>query len=207
VKIVTKQLVSYPVTTLDRGCMQNYQSNKNSKKRKQSGFSLIEVMVAALILSTAILGVAGLQILGMKGTQQSFMKSQAMGIVQNLTERMRANQAGVIAGNYTLNSATFDCTATKPSCDTTFCNVAQMASYDKFNLVCGYQRGSSVRTGGVKIISASDNVSLVNGTLNVACNNCATGDVRITVAWDERAFDEEAITPDQIIINTRIGTP
>ncbi len=176
-------------------------------KRRQSGFSLIEVMVAALILSTAILGVAGLQMLGMKGTQQSFMKSQAMGVVQNLTERMRANQAGVIAGDYTLNSATFDCTATRPSCNTTYCNVAQMASYDKFNLVCGYQTGTSPRTGGVKVISASDNASLVNGTLNVSCINCATGDVRITVAWDERAFDEEATAPDQIIINTRIGTP
>jgi len=180
---------------------------KLPNQKRQSGFSLIEVMVAALILSTAILGVAGLQMLGMKGTQQSFMKSQAMGVVQNMTERMRANQAGVIAGNYTLDSAAFDCTATMPSCHTTNCNVAQMALYDKFNLVCGYQVGSSPRTGGVKFVSANDNASLVNGTLNVACVNCATGDVRITVGWDERAFDEEITTPDQIIINTRIGTP
>lgn len=178
---------------------------KHPNQKRQFGFSLIEVMVAALILSTAILGVAGLQMLGMKGTQQSFMKSQAMGIVQSLTERMRANQAGVIDGDYTLDSTTFDCTATMPSCNTANCDKTQMALYDQFNLVCGYKVGSNPRTGGVKAMSASDNVSIANGTLKVTCNDCAKGDVKITVAWDERAFDEEATAPDQIIIDTRIG--
>ncbi len=180
---------------------------KYPNHKRQSGFSLIEVMVAALILSTAILGVAGLQMLGMKGTQQSFMKSQAMGVIQNMTERMRANQAGVVAGSYTLDSTTFDCTATIPSCNTTNCTVTQIALYDQFNLVCGYKVGSNPRTGGVKAMSASDNVSIVNGILKVACNDCSKGDVKITVAWDERAFDKEATTADKIIINTRIGTP
>ena len=163
-------------------------------------------MIAALILSTAILGVASLQMLGMKGTQQAFMKSQAMGIVQNISERMRANQAGVIAGDYTFDSGTFDCSATIQSCATTSCNSTQMALYDQFNLVCGYQVGSASRTGGVKLVSSNDIVSIANGRLKVECNDCSKGDVKITVAWDERAFEDETTSPDKIIINTRIGT-
>ncbi len=178
------------------------------RRKKQSGFSLIEVMVAALILSTAILGVAGLQMIGMKGTTQSFMKSQAMSTVHNMIERMRANQAGVVAGNYVLNSATFDCATTLPNCSTADCTPAQIALSDKINLVCGYKTTLGPRTGGVKAISANDNVALVKGTLNVACvNSCVAGDISITVGWNERAFDEEDTVPDAITINTRIGAP
>ncbi len=180
---------------------------KPNKQKNQSGFSLIEVMVAALILSTAILGVASLQMLGMKGTQQSFMKSQAIGVVHNMIERMRANQAGVAAGNYVLDSEAFDCTTALPNCSTLDCTPAQIALSDQINLVCGYKTALGPRTGGVKVMSANDNVSLVNGTLSVACVNCAVGDVSITVGWDERAFDEEDTVPDVITINTRIGAP
>ncbi len=182
----------------------------SSQKRRQSGFSLIEVMVAALILSTAILGVAGLQMLGMKGTQQSFMKTQAMGMIHSMTERMRANQMGVVAGNYTLNSAIFHCPteeAAMPNCSGGDCSSAQIATIDKVAIVCGYSTALGVRTGGVKTTSTNDNVTLANGTMTVACVDCPLGDIRIQIAWDKRAFDEEAPVPDTIIINTRIGAP
>jgi len=51
---------------------------------KQSGFSLIEIMVAALILSIGILGLVGLQVIGLKGTQQSSMKWQTVVMLQTL---------------------------------------------------------------------------------------------------------------------------
>jgi type IV pilus assembly protein PilV len=179
-----------------------------SNPKQQSGFSLIEVMVAALILSTAILGVAGLQMVGMKGTQQSYMKQQAMGVVHSMIERMRANHAGVVASAYLLDSEAFDCTtAVLPNCSTADCNPTQIALSDKINLVCGYKTTVGPRTGGIKVMSANDNVSLVKGTLNIACVDCAVGDVSITVGWDERAFDEEASTPNTITVNTRIGAP
>jgi type IV pilus assembly protein PilV len=183
------------------------QDKKQNNQKGQTGFSLIEVMVAALILSTAILGVAGLQMIGMKGTQQSFMKSQAMGIVNNMIERMRANQAGVIAGDYVLDSGAFNCGTVLPNCSTADCTPAQIALSDKINLVCGYKTVLGPRTGGVKVVSNTDNVALVNGTINVVCVDCAVGDVSISVGWNERAFDEEATVPDVITINTRIGAP
>ena len=173
----------------------------------QSGYSLIEVLIAALILSIAILGIAGMQVIGMKGTHQSFMKQQATGVVQNMIERMRANYAGVVAGNYVVNSAALNCATPKPNCATTDCNPAQIALSDKLNIVCGYQNGSSARTGGVKTISATDNAILTNGVLNIRCRNCAVGDVTIAVGWTERAFGKEATTPDSLTIDTRISAP
>ncbi|GAA0410886.1 hypothetical protein GCM10009133_19220 [Cocleimonas flava] len=182
----------------------------NSNASKQSGFSLIEVMIAALILSIGILGVAGLQIVGMRGTQHSYMQQQAMSLVHSLTERMNSNKAGVVAGDYIFTSTTFDCSATPPSCSasTSSCTNAQIAQIDKLDLVCGYQSGAGNRTGGVQITSANDIATFSGGELNVTCPTdpiCANGEVRIEALWDQREYKAETNgTTESIIINTRI---
>lgn len=183
----------------------------NPCRKKQTGFSLIEVIVAALILATGILGVAGLQIVSMKGTQQSAMKNQAKGIVQNLTERMRTNYQGVIDGDYKLaNSNTFNCAVTAPSCSAADCSTTNIAKLDLHNLVCGY--GLKPRTGGLRMVSAGDIGILINGKLTVAClaGDCSAGDVVISVDWTETAFGEEKIVAgntDSLKLTTRISAP
>ena len=186
----------------------NLKSNSSYAYTKQSGFSLIEIMVAALILSIGILGVASLQIIGMKGTHQSYMKQQAMAVVQSLTERMHANKSGVIAGNYLVNSSTFDCNAVLNTCSSSSsnCTNVEIATVDLHNLVCGYKKGSAPRTGGVEVVAAGDVSTLVNGELDVTCpTGCATGEIRINVQWTEREFGSE--TPgvdDSLMVTTRI---
>lgn len=183
--------------------------------KKQAGFSLLEVMISALILSTGLLGVASLQIVGMKGTQQSSMKNQAMGVVQNITERMRANYQGVITDRYVLsNSAAFNCVVAAPNCAAGACNETNIATADLHNLVCGY--GNAPRTGGVQT-TAGDIGILVNGSLSIACAGapavaggasvCTQGDIRITVGWDEGALGEETVNRDLLVLTTRIAAP
>lgn len=186
--------------------VKNIKSNGKSLLRGQLGYNLIEVMVAAMILSTAILGIAGLQMIGMKGTQQSLMKQQAMGVVQNMIERMRSNQVGVTNGFYEFTSDSVDCGQALPNC-TLGCSSAQVALVDRLNLVCGTQFGGSVKTGGVRVTSSDDNASLVNGSLDVVCVDCALGDLTITVGWTEREFGEETGGVNEtLVINTRVVT-
>lgn len=180
---------------------------KTNSKSRQSGFNLIEVMIAALIVSVGILGVAGLQITSLKGTHQSFMKQQAMGVMQNLIERMRSNQAGVVAGSYVFDSASVNCAAPVPSCSVLDCNADQIALRDTLNLVCGYKSGVGNRTGGVKMTSASDNLILANGTLSVACRDCSVGDLTISIGWTERAIGQEIPQADSITLDTRVLVP
>ena len=172
---------------------------KNRNTQKQSGFSLIEVMIAALILSIGILGVAGLQIIGMKGTHQSYMKQQAMTIVQSLTERMHANKEGVIAGNYVASNASVNC-ADLPVCNTatSSCSVADIAKVDLHNVMCGYKAGLAPSTGGIKASAASDIVAFVNGKLDITCpaGDCTDGDIQINIRWTERAIGQETVDVD-----------
>ncbi len=180
---------------------------KNRIAHKQSGFSLIEVMIAALILSIGILGVAGLQIIGMKSTHQSFMKQQAVSVMQSLTERMHSNKQGVIAGNYNIDSSTFDC-GVLPDCNdsSSNCTIAEIATVDLHNIICGYKKGSAPSTGGIESNAAGDISPLVDGELDINCvaGDCSAGDVQINIQWSERGFDKETPVRDSLLVTTRI---
>lgn len=186
--------------------------NYSSKLKKQSGFNLIEILVAAVVLSIGILGVVGLQVVGLKGTQQSYMKQQAMSVVQNLTERMRSNKSGVFLGHYVADSNSFNCAVGSiPNCSdaTSNCSALDIADADKHNLICGYKVGAASRTGGVRNIDADGINTFTDGELSIACadaGNCSTGNMRVQVNWTERKLrdDQEAIN-GSLVINTRIS--
>jgi type IV pilus assembly protein PilV len=72
----------------------------------QHGMTLIEVLVTLVIISVGLLGVAALQLTSLKSNQESYVRSQAAMLAADLLDRMRANQAGFLAGDY--DAATFD---------------------------------------------------------------------------------------------------
>lgn len=107
--------------------------------RKQQGMSLIEVLVAVLVLALGLLGLAMLQTAGLRLTTDSYSRSQATFLAYDIIERMRANQAGFIAGNYDIDDATEAATAYSTyrtckgstcACDTSACTSATLAQYD-----------------------------------------------------------------------------
>jgi type IV pilus assembly protein PilV len=61
--------------------------------RAQDGMTLIEVLVALLILSVGLLGAAATQLNALKYTDSSLMTSQASFIAYDMMDRIRANSA------------------------------------------------------------------------------------------------------------------
>lgn len=57
-------------------------------------------MIAVLVLSVGLLGLAGLQMHGMRQTQSSGSLTMAAPLAEEMVERMRANLAGVDANRY-----------------------------------------------------------------------------------------------------------
>jgi type IV pilus assembly protein PilV len=97
-----------------------------SQRKKQAGFSLIEVLVSALILSIGLIGVAGLQAVSLKNNQSAYMRSQACALAYDLADRMRANVGGADSGFYDPTSAN----ALSSCKNTTGCGSQQMARND-----------------------------------------------------------------------------
>jgi type IV pilus assembly protein PilV len=73
---------------------------KNAGSR--AGFSLIEVLVALLVLSIGLLGLAGLQTRGLQGNQGSLLRSQAVKRGEDILDRMRANPTAARGGSYNI---------------------------------------------------------------------------------------------------------
>ena len=172
------------------------------KQYSQRGFSLIEVLVAVLVVAVGLVGLAGMQLVGLKSNQQSFSKNQAAHHTQALLERMRGNPQGVIARNYLIDSSTITCgTAPAVVCTekTSTCNASQIAIFDIHQAYCG---STSASSGGIRR-------DLSNSRLNITCPvTCAEG-VSVNIAWNEQVLGKESAGNDtvqrQLTINTRIS--
>jgi len=62
------------------------------RTRSDSGFTLIEVLVAILVLSFGLLGAAGLQTFAMRGTQSSDSRSIALHLANDIIDRIHGNR-------------------------------------------------------------------------------------------------------------------
>lgn len=170
----------------------------------QQGFSLIEVLVAVLVIAIGLLGVAGMQLVGLKGNQQSFSKNQAAHHAQAILERMRGNPAAVISDDYLFDSSAYNC-AVEPAKNcgeaSAVCTPAQIASHDLFRAYCGRKGGT---VGGIK-------GDLSNATMSISCPvDCDTG-VALSLGWDEQLLGSEGkksgvkTITRELTINTVIG--
>jgi type IV pilus assembly protein PilV len=71
-------------------------------RRGQHGFSLIEVLVALVVTTMGLMGLASLQLLALKTQHNAFMRGQATQLNHDIIERMRSNTAAALSGAYDL---------------------------------------------------------------------------------------------------------
>lgn len=92
---------------------------KNSK-----GFSLVEVLIALIIMSVGMLGIAGLYVQSMQAGRTSMLRHHAVTLAGDIADRIRANPTAGLA-YAAAQGADNNCVAKG-----TNCNVAQMAAHD-----------------------------------------------------------------------------
>jgi type IV pilus assembly protein PilV len=77
---------------------------------RQTGMTLIEVLVTLVLVSVGLLGVAGLQLASLKTNQEAYARSQASVLAADILDRMRANGVNfrkyIVAANGTGEAAT-----------------------------------------------------------------------------------------------------
>lgn len=107
---------------------------------KNSGFTLIEILIATLILAVGLLGLAGLQVTSIRNNTSAYNRSQATQLFYDMADRMRANKTesidpatgNVIAAGAYLTIAPVDATAQVSCATTAGCTRAQIAENDLF---------------------------------------------------------------------------
>ena len=100
----------------------------NRSLNRSGGFTLLEVLIATVILAVGLLGISGLQVTGLRSNHSALMRSQATLLAYDMSDRMRSNATSVAAGDYNLPTS-----ASKVACGTTAgCVPADMAQNDMF---------------------------------------------------------------------------
>lgn len=83
----------------------------------QQGATLIEVLVAIIVLSIGLLGMAGLQAASVQSNYSAYYRSQATILASDIADRMRANRSVALSGTYDLNALTNEHSATASRAD------------------------------------------------------------------------------------------
>ena len=126
--------------------------------KKNSGFTLVEVLVSMLILALGLLGLAGLQSSGLRNNVSAYNRSQATILAYDMADRMRANVANsggfssskyITATNNEIENQA-DCLTVSTTCSTT-----DMALQDLFEW---HRDISAILPAGTGTISQSSNV-------------------------------------------------
>jgi len=139
----------------------SFTTQQPSQRRKISGFTLIEVLIALIILSVGMLGIAGLYVHSMQAGRTSILRHNAVTLVGDIADRIRANpRAGPV---YALGGANNNCVDGGINC-----TLGQMAANDIF--LWDQQAANTLPNGAVNIVFD---------------NGVVPPTYQITVAWTE----------------------
>ena len=142
---------------------------------RQSGFSLVEVLIALIIMSVGMLGIAGLYVQSLQAGRTSMFRHQAVSLAGDVADRIRANPTAGVA--YAGAGANNNCVAANVDCD-----VVGMAAHDIW--VWDQQAVNSLPTGDV-VVAFDDTVTPPVYT--------------ITVNWNEPGITAAANNPSYSI--------
>ncbi len=137
------------------------------------GVSMIENLIALLVISIGLLGLAGLQASTLRNATDATYRATAVQQAKDMVNRIIVNTAGVTAGNYSAippappSPATF--------CDAATCTAAQLAVFDAWEWNTANTNmlpGGGGTVVGIPLAIPSPNPSLVSTLFTV------------TVRWD-----------------------
>ena len=132
------------------------------------GFTMLELLVAMLVVSVGVLGVAGLAALNLQHSRAAAAHSEAVLLAQDLLERIRANPAGLAAGAYGGNAGA----PASLNCAVSVCAPNQTAAFDLAAWRCALGAGGE----------EADCAARMNGQGTVAAD-AASGTLRVTISW------------------------
>ena len=113
------------------------------------GFTLFEVLIALVVLSVGLLGLASLQTTTLKFNQGAYLRTQATNLAYDMADRMRTNRAAAISNAY--DDVAF--ATTLPACNPAAVAGATVAERDisawRIALICALPLGNgSIDTNG-----------------------------------------------------------
>lgn len=149
------------------------------QRLNQRGVTLIEVLIAMVLMAFGLIGIAALQTTAISSNVVSAQYTQASLLAQNMAERMRGNRTGVINNDYLRAAGTVG--NPPANCASASCTPAQQAQWDLAVWYASAAPGVSLSN-----VPAGPSANLPGAMVSVSCATTCTPDSAriITVYWD-----------------------
>ncbi|MFC5741608.1 type IV pilus modification protein PilV [Dyella tabacisoli] len=148
----------------------------------QRGISLIEVLVAVLIFSIGLIGLAGLMVMAARSNQAAYLRTQATFLAGNMADRMRANPVGVWSGSY---NASYSSVSNQQVCNaSSACSPDQVAARDQH--VWGTMLSATLPDAVASISCDKSSVGFALSPDQINMRPPYGGSCAMTIRWVER---------------------
>lgn len=99
---------------------------QSSRLRRQRGVSIVEALVALVVISVGMLGIAGLYLSSLQASRTAKLRSYAVELAGSIADRIRANRDA--GASYSTDAYSGE--PNDQNCDETVCTPAQLAQDD-----------------------------------------------------------------------------
>ncbi len=185
----------------------------NRLYKKNVGFSLLEVLIAVVILAIGLLGIAGMQVISLKNNHSAYMRSQASLLGYEFADILRSNMKQVEAdkfgtsasGNIDIDTSSLGFN-TVANCTGSGCSSDKMAENDlalwamKINATLPSGMARVDRSGDIYIVSIFwlDDRSDTDGAgIDVDGNGESDNDLNLTDNIDGVAGNDVVVTGNE----------
>jgi type IV pilus assembly protein PilV len=139
--------------------------NIAAAQNRSQGFTLVESLVALVILSIGMLGIAALHVEGLRSARGALTRTTAVTLASDIADRIRANRGATVEYGAVVTSADTNANCLPGGAG---CTVADLAHHDK-----------AVWLGAIE-------ASLPGGTGTIDCDDSdVPATYTITVTWSE----------------------
>jgi type IV pilus assembly protein PilV len=157
--------------------------------RPSRGFTLLEVLIALVVFSLGMLGLAALMVMSVRTNHSAFLRTQASFLGQAMADRMRANPMAIWTNSYNDTYPTGDAL---PNC-AAGCTTANLAVRDK--ALWSQQLSDQLGPTAAATIACTPTAGIVSP--NPAANPPYNGLCSMQIQWSEAAAVQGAAADAQ----------
>jgi type IV pilus assembly protein PilV len=168
---------------------------RHQTQPRQGGFTLLEVLIALLVLSIGLLGIGKLMMLSARANDSAYMRSQATALAYTMLDAMRANRQAAIVQGYDTAMGVFPGGLQPCGTVASPCNSGQQAQNDLF--LWGTSLNTALPLGQGSVATA-----VVPAPGTGANNTTAT----VTVQWADKVAEQSFGAPAGNVVAITLET-